>query len=98
LLERAAAAFDEIGSEGWVDDARAELARIPARRPRQPHELTPSEKRVAELAARGLGNKEIAQKLSVTAHTVEVHLSRAYAKLGVRSRTQLAERLRISVI
>jgi DNA-binding NarL/FixJ family response regulator len=48
---------------------------------------------VADLAVRGLSNKEIAQALFVTVHTVEVHLSHAYAKLGVRSRTQLAGRL-----
>jgi DNA-binding NarL/FixJ family response regulator len=48
---------------------------------------------VVELAADGLSNKEIAQTLFVTVNTVEVHLSHAYAKLGVRSRTQLAGRL-----
>jgi DNA-binding CsgD family transcriptional regulator len=52
-----------------------------------------SEGRVADLAMQGLSNKEIAQALFVTVHTVEVHLSHAYAKLGVRSRTQLAGRL-----
>ena len=45
------------------------------------------------MAATGLSNKEIAQALYVTVHTVEVHLSRAYAKLGIRSRAQLASRL-----
>jgi DNA-binding NarL/FixJ family response regulator len=45
------------------------------------------------LAAEGLSNKEIARTLFVTVHTIEVHLSHAYAKLGVRSRTQLAGRL-----
>jgi DNA-binding NarL/FixJ family response regulator len=48
---------------------------------------------VVELAAEGRANKEIARALHVTVHTVEVHLSRAYAKLGVRSRAQLASRL-----
>ena len=46
-----------------------------------------------QLAARGLTNKEIARYLSLAVHTVEVHLSRAYAKLGVRSRSQLAAQL-----
>jgi DNA-binding CsgD family transcriptional regulator len=55
--------------------------------------LTASETRIVELAAAGLSNKEIAQTLYVTVHTVEVHLSHAYAKLGVRSRGQLAGRL-----
>ena len=52
--------------------------------------LTPSELRVVELAVEGRSNKEIAQKLFVRVHTVEVHLSHAYAKLGVRSRARLA--------
>ena len=48
---------------------------------------------MVELAADGLANKEIAQTLFVTVRTVEVHLKHAYAKLGIRSRTQLARRL-----
>jgi DNA-binding NarL/FixJ family response regulator len=48
---------------------------------------------VAELAAEGLTNKEIAQTLVVTVSTVEFHLSKTYAKLGIRSRAQLATRL-----
>jgi DNA-binding CsgD family transcriptional regulator len=55
--------------------------------------LTPSERRVAELAAEGPTNREIAQALFVTPKTVEVHLSRVYRKLGIRSRTQLAAAL-----
>jgi DNA-binding CsgD family transcriptional regulator len=52
--------------------------------------LTPSERRVAELAAQGPTNREIAQALFVTPKTVEVHLSRVYRKLGISSRSQLA--------
>jgi DNA-binding CsgD family transcriptional regulator len=92
-LELAAAAFDEIGSTGWSARARSEIGRIGARRPGRAGELTPTERRVAELAAAGRSNKEIAQALFVTINTVEGHLSHAYAKLGVRSRTQLAHRL-----
>ena len=55
--------------------------------------MTPTEERVARLAAEGRSNKEIARTLFVTVHTVEAHLSKAYAKLGIRSRTQLAGRL-----
>ena len=51
--------------------------------------LTPSERRVAELAAEGPTNREIAQALFVTPKTVEVHLSRVYRKLGISSRSQL---------
>ena len=48
---------------------------------------------VAKLAAQGRSNKEIARTLHITVSTVEAHLSRAYAKLGVRSHSQLAGRL-----
>ncbi len=91
-LERAAAAFEEIGAEGWARRARAELGRVGGRR-RDDGKLTPSERRVVELAVEGLSNKQIAAKLYVTVNTVEVHLSRAYAKLGVNSRNQLRNRL-----
>jgi DNA-binding CsgD family transcriptional regulator len=92
-LERAAAVFDEIGSTGWTEQARSELERVGGRRPKPPGTLTQTEQRVAGLAAEGLSNKEIAATLFVTMHTVEVHLSRAYKKLGIRSRSQLAGRL-----
>jgi DNA-binding CsgD family transcriptional regulator len=90
-LQQAASRFDELGSPGWAEQARAELARVGARRPhQQTGELTPTEQRVAELATEGLSNKEIAQALFVTVNTVEAHLSHAYAKLGIHSRSQLA--------
>ena len=92
-LEGARAAFAEIGASGWAEEARSELDRVGGRRPSGAGELTPSERRVAELAAAGLANKEIARTLSIAVHTVELHLSHAYAKLGVRSRSQLASRL-----
>ena len=93
-LEQAAAAFTALGAGGWAAVARAELERVGARRPpSDPGALTPAERRVARLAAAGHSNKEIAQVLVVTVSTVEAHLSRSYAKLGVRSRTQLAQRL-----
>jgi DNA-binding CsgD family transcriptional regulator len=55
--------------------------------------LTPSERRVAEMAAEGPTNREIAQALFVTPKTVEVHLSNAYRKLRISSRSQLAAAL-----
>ena len=55
--------------------------------------LTASERRVAQLAAEGMSNKEIAQTLFVTIKTVEVHLSHAYRKLEISSRRQLDEAL-----
>ena len=92
-LDQAAAELDALGSPGWADEARAERARLGGRRPRTDGGLTPAERRVVELAVDGLANKEIARSLFVSVRTVEVHLKNAYAKLGVRSRTQLARRL-----
>jgi DNA-binding CsgD family transcriptional regulator len=66
---------------------------VGGRRPRSQSELTAAERRVVELAANGASNKEIAQALFVSVHTVETHLTHSYAKLGVRSRGQLARRL-----
>jgi len=92
-LERAAAAFDAIGSSGWAAEARSELSRVGARRPTSPGLLTVTERRVAALAVDGLSNKEIARSLVVTVNTVEFHLRNVYAKLGIRSRMHLAARL-----
>jgi DNA-binding CsgD family transcriptional regulator len=92
-LATAATSFDTLGSTGWAELARSEQGRVPGRRRAPDGELTPTERRVVELAASGLANKQIATTLFVTVHTVEVHLAHAYAKLGVRSRVQLAARL-----
>jgi DNA-binding CsgD family transcriptional regulator len=92
-LGSAEAAFEQLGSTGWAQLARGEHERIAGRRPSAGGELTTTERRVVELAAGGLSNKQIASTLVVTVHTIEVHLAHAYAKLGVRSRSQLAGRL-----
>jgi len=55
--------------------------------------LTPSERRVATMAAEGQSNREIAQALFLTVKTVETHLSNVYRKLGIRSRRELGEAL-----
>jgi DNA-binding CsgD family transcriptional regulator len=91
--EQAITQFDAIGSTGWAEHARTELERMGARGTQGDGQLTTSERRAAELAASGLSNKEVARELVVTVHTVEVHLSRVYAKLGIRSRGQLAAML-----
>jgi DNA-binding CsgD family transcriptional regulator len=93
LLTEALELFDAVGAPLWSEKAAAELARIPGRGPAQP-ELSETERRVAELVAQGLPNKEVAARLFITVRTVETHLSKIYAKLGVRSRAELASRLR----
>lgn len=89
-LEEAVAQFEGMGARVWADRARVELGRIGGRRAASRTELTPGERRVAELAAQGLSNKDIAAQLFVSVHTVEAHLSKAFAKLGARSRSQLS--------
>jgi len=91
-LESALAVFEELGAPLWAEKARTELKRI-AGRTTAGDALTPTERRVAELVAEGHPNKEIAATLFVTVKTVEASLTRIYAKLGIRSRTQLARLL-----
>jgi DNA-binding CsgD family transcriptional regulator len=91
-LETAVGTFDALPAPLWAQRARAELERIGGRRG-SAGELTPSERRVADLVLAGKTNREIATELFVTVHTVEKALTRAYAKVGVRSRTELARRL-----
>jgi DNA-binding CsgD family transcriptional regulator len=92
-LEAALALFAELGTELWARRARAEIARLGGRRASDRDELTPTERRVAELAAAGRSNREIAAELFVAERTVEANLTRVYRKLGIRSRTQLARRM-----
>jgi ATP/maltotriose-dependent transcriptional regulator MalT len=92
-LTAALAIFDEMGTPLWAEKARAELARIGGRKPAG-SELTETERRVAALVAEGKSNKEVAAELFVSVNTVETHLSKIYGKLGVRSRGELAQRLR----
>ncbi|MFM8599047.1 MAG: response regulator transcription factor [Mycobacterium sp.] len=91
-LNAAAAVFEELGSPLWAGHAQRELHRLERRA--AGGELTETERQVAEHAAAGMTNNEIAAVLYISAKTVEMHLSSAYRKLGVRSRTQLVERLR----
>jgi DNA-binding NarL/FixJ family response regulator len=90
-LESARAAFDELGAPLWSRKAADSLSRIGGRV--REEGLTATELRVATLVARGLSNKEIAAELYVTVRAVEANLSRIYAKLEIRSRTELASRL-----
>ncbi len=90
-LELAATGFDTLGARLWAQQAREELSRTGYRSPEQG--LSPTERRVAELAAAGLSNREIARELFVTVNTVESTLRHAFLKLGVRSRVQLVRRM-----
>jgi DNA-binding CsgD family transcriptional regulator len=94
-LEQALAIFEELGARLWAEKARAELRRISGRRPAAAA-LTETEQRVAALAAEGRSNKAIAAALFVSTHTVDRHLAHIYAKLGVHSRRDLAERVAIT--
>ena len=88
-LEEALAVFERIGAALWAERARAELRRISGRAA-TPGSLTPAEERVAALVAEGKTNREVAAALFLSERTVEGHLSHAFGKLGVRSRTELA--------
>jgi DNA-binding CsgD family transcriptional regulator len=83
--------FDELHASVWAERSRAELARIPQRL--APTGLTATERTIASLAADGLTNREIADRMFLSPKTVEVNLTRVYRKLGVRSRATLANRL-----
>ncbi len=103
--EAAAGAAREAGRDGLARQSNEEAARARrlaercegARTPAlsmsvvETTPLTKREREVAELAARNMASREIAEKLFVSVRTVENHLQRTYEKLGVRSRAELAE-------
>jgi DNA-binding CsgD family transcriptional regulator len=91
-IEAALEAFETIGASGWAAKARAELGRFSGRT--REEGLTAAERRVAALVAEGRTNREVAAALFLGERTVASHLNHIYAKLGVRSRTELALRLR----
>ena len=68
-LRAALAIFEDLGARVWADRARAELVRV-GLRPRAPDELTETERRVAELAARGLSSRHIAEQVFLAPKTV----------------------------
>jgi DNA-binding CsgD family transcriptional regulator len=90
-IEEALEAFETLGAAGWAETARGELGRIGGRT--RAEGLTAAERRVAALVAEGRTNREVAAALFLAERTVASHLSRVYAKLGVRSRTELARKL-----
>ena len=97
LLRQGLEIAHRAGAEPLVERAQTELAATGAL-PRRlvlsgAEALTPSERRVAELAAENMTDKDIAQALLVTPNTVEQHLSNVYRKLGIGSRAQLGDAL-----
>jgi DNA-binding CsgD family transcriptional regulator len=90
-IQESLAGFESLGAASWVEAARAELGRIGGRS--QVEGLTPAERRVAVLVGEGRTNREVAAALFLNERTVATHLTHIYAKLGVRSRTELAVKL-----
>jgi DNA-binding NarL/FixJ family response regulator len=96
-LRAAVEAFDALGVIPWSDRARQQLRATGEKsRPRLPgvrDQLTPQELQIAQLAADGLTNREIGQKLYLSHRTIGSHLYRIFPKLDIASRAQLASRL-----
>jgi DNA-binding CsgD family transcriptional regulator len=90
--------FTEFGMEAFAERARVELQATGERARKQAvdtlNQLTPQETHVSRLVAQGITNREVAAQLFISESTVEYHLVKAFRKLGVKSRTQLASRLR----
>jgi len=92
-LEAARNTFVALEASLWAERTEAELARIGGRRS-SPFELTDTEQQIAALVAQGRTNQETADVLFVSPSTVQANLKHIYQKLGVRSRTELAARIR----
>ena len=92
-------AFDRMGAAPWAARTRSELrvgSRVPVPESAVMHDvLTSQEREVAELAAQGLTNKEIGERLFVSARTVSGHLYRIFPKLGIVSRSALRDALNL---
>ncbi|KOX13292.1 LuxR family transcriptional regulator [Saccharothrix sp. NRRL B-16348] len=97
-LRTARDTFDALGMTAWGERARQELRGAgessPNRDPDAREKLTPHELGIARLAAEGLTNREIGQRLFLSHRTVGTHLHRIFPKLGVTSRSDLGEALR----
>ena len=91
-LNQALRICDGLGASLWAERTRSELARIGGRA-QGLNTLTETESQVAELAASGLTNREVAARLFLSVSTVESNLRRTYRKLGIRSRAELSSNL-----
>jgi DNA-binding CsgD family transcriptional regulator len=81
--------FESLGAELWAARAREEQGRLGGRAAAT-GELTPTEKRVADLVVEGKRNREIAAIMFLAVRTVDSNLERGFHKLGVRNRAELA--------
>jgi DNA-binding CsgD family transcriptional regulator len=90
-LTRALETFARLPAPRWRDRVAAELGRTGHREAGA--ELSATERQVAELVAAGRTNREVAETLFMSPHTVEAHLTRIYRSLGVRGRTEMARAL-----
>ncbi|KUI33643.1 LuxR family transcriptional regulator [Mycobacterium sp. IS-1590] len=88
-LNEALATFEALGTPVWAERARSARNELRSAASR-PAALTAAELRIAELAAAGLTNRDVAGELFLSAKTVEATLARVYRKLGIRSRIELA--------
>ncbi|WP_274037746.1 helix-turn-helix transcriptional regulator [Actinacidiphila cocklensis] len=97
LLGGALEIFQRLGAQPWTARASAELraagAPMPAPAASPTADLTPQEQQIAELAAQGMTNRDIAAQLYLSPRTVGYHLHKIFPKLGIRSRTQLRDAL-----
>jgi DNA-binding CsgD family transcriptional regulator len=91
-LTEALASFEGMNAALWLDRTRNELARIRVN-PTRALLLTPSEQRVAELAASGMTNRDIGAAVFTSPKTVDAHLARIYRKLGIHTRAELGRAL-----
>ena len=91
-LTEALHVFEALGSPPWASRARDEIARLGLRH-RNANDLTESERRIAQLAATGMTNRQVADAAFVSPKTVEANLARVYQKLGIRSRAELGARM-----
>ncbi len=92
-LRDAISTFERLNTTLWAARTRSELARTEAVGLGQTGVLTPSERRVAELAASGMTNREVAAATFLSPKTVEFHLLHVYRKLGIHSRAELGRRM-----
>jgi DNA-binding CsgD family transcriptional regulator len=96
-LNAALSTFERLGAQPWADRAAQELRASGQFKPRgedwDRDALTPQEREIASLAASGLSNKEIAQRLFLSPRTVGAHLYRIFPKLGITSRAALRDAL-----